>query len=110
MRIAPTRLILTLSSAVVTSLAASVLGGCGGVYYTASAFSAQSRVEEARVLGAETLAPYEYYYAREHLEQAQFEAAEASYSDAANFAETAEEYATKAVQLAQAAHRAAGRP
>ena len=55
------------------------------------------------MLGAETLAPYEYYYAREHLEQAQFEAAEASYSDAAHYAETAEEYASKAVEIARAA-------
>jgi hypothetical protein len=38
------------------------------------------------------------------------EAAEASYSDAAHYAQTADEYAEKAVQLAQAAHRAAGRP
>ncbi len=90
-----------------------LLGGstaCGGVYYAATIGGAQSRLEEARVLGAETLAPYEYYYAKEHLERAQLEAAEASYSDAAHFAETADEYAQKAVQLAQAAHRAAGRP
>ena len=58
--------------------------GCGGMYYAVAVTSASSRVEEARVLGAEQLAPYEYYYAQEHLEQAQFEAAEASYSDAAH--------------------------
>ncbi len=79
--------------------------GCGGVYYAVTVNAAASRVEEARVLGAETLAPYEYYYAREHLEQAQFEAAEASYSDAAHYAETAEEYAAKAVDVARAARR-----
>ncbi len=79
--------------------------GCGGVYYAVTVNAASSRVEEARVLGAETLAPYEYYYAREHLEQAQFEAAEASYSDAAHYAETAEEYAAKAVDVARAARR-----
>ena len=86
------------------------LSACGGVYYAATVNGAASKLEEARVLGADTLAPYEYYYAKEHLEEAQFEAAEASYSDAAHYAETAEEYAEKAVQLAQAAHRAAGRP
>jgi hypothetical protein len=90
--------------------AAIVVTGCGGVYYAAEANGAAWRVEQARVLGAETLAPYEYYYAKEHLEQAQVEASEASYSDAAHFAETAEEYADKAIALAQAAHRAAGRP
>jgi hypothetical protein len=70
---------------------------------------AAARLEYARVVGAESLAPYEYYYAKEHLEQAQIEASQASYSDAANYAETAEEYANKAVELAQAAHRASGR-
>ncbi len=79
--------------------------GCGGMYYAVSMGSASSRVEEARVLGAETTAPYEYYYAREHLLQAEFEAAEASYSDAAHYAETAEEYAAKAVDIARAARR-----
>jgi cyclic lactone autoinducer peptide len=99
---------LGLASLLVGTSAA--LSACGGVYYAATINGAASKLEEARVLGADTLAPYEYYYAKEHLEQAQFEAAEASYSDAANFAETASEYAEKAVQLAQAAHRAAGRP
>jgi Domain of unknown function (DUF4398) len=79
--------------------------GCGGVHYAIAVNSAASRVEEARAVGAEQLAPYEYYYAREHLEQAQVEAAEASYSDAANLAETAEEYARKAIELAQSARR-----
>ena len=78
------------------------------MYYAVEMGSASSRVEEARVLGAETSAPYEYYYAREHLIQAEFEAAEASYSDAAHYAETAEEYAAKAVDVARAARRNAG--
>jgi hypothetical protein len=86
------------------------LPACGGVYYLATVNGAASKLEEARVLGADTLAPYEYYYAKEHLQEAQFEAAEASYSDAAHYAQTAEQYAQKAVELAQAAHRAAGRP
>jgi len=41
----------------------------------------------------------------EHLEQAQVEAAQASYSDAANLADEAEEYASKAIELAQSARR-----
>jgi hypothetical protein len=79
--------------------------GCGGVHYAVAVNSAASRVEEAKAVGAEQLAPYEYYYAKEHLEQAQVEAAEASYSDAANLAEAAEEYARKAIELAQSARR-----
>ena len=83
--------------------------GCGGVYYAASVNGAASRLEHARAIGAETLAPYEYYYAKAHLEQAEIEASEASYGDAAGYAETAEEYAQKAIDLSQTAHKAAGR-
>jgi len=84
----------------------SALSGCGGVQYAVVVNGAASRVEEARAIGAEQLAPYEYYYAKEHLEQAQIEASEASYSDAARLAREAEEYATKAIELAETARRA----
>jgi hypothetical protein len=86
-------------------LASVPLIGCGGVNYAIAVNSAASRVEEAKAVGAEQLAPYEYYYAKEHLEQAQIEAGEASYSDAANLAEEAETYAAKAIELAQTARR-----
>jgi hypothetical protein len=87
------------------ALCALGMTGCGGVHYAIAVNAAAARVEEARAVGAEQLAPYEYYYAKEHLEQAQVEAAEASYSDAANLAEAAEEYATKSIELAQSARR-----
>jgi hypothetical protein len=80
--------------------------GCGGVYYAVEVTGASSRVAEARELGAEQLAPYEYYSAKAHLEQAQVEASEASYSDAANLADEADTYAQKAIEIAQAAHAA----
>jgi hypothetical protein len=89
-------------------LAASLAGallGCGGVHYAININSAHSRLEEAKAVGAEQLAPYEYYYAKEHLEQAQIEASEASYSDAATLADEAEQYANKAIELAQSARR-----
>jgi hypothetical protein len=98
------------SAGILVAVLASFAAGCGGVNYAIAANSAASRLEEARALGAEQLAPYEYYYAKEHLEQAQIEATEASYSDAANLAEMAEEKANQAIQLAQAARRSAGRP
>jgi hypothetical protein len=82
------------------------LPSCGGVNYAIAVSAASSRVEEARAVGAEQLAPYEYYYAKEHLEQAQIEASQASYSDAVNLADEAEEYANKAIDLAQTARRA----
>ena len=92
------------------SLFASVpaLSGCGAVYYSVSVSSAASRVEEAKAEGAERYAPYEYYYAKENLQQAQVESADASYSDAAEYAEVAEEYATKAIQLAHSARQGGG--
>ncbi len=83
--------------------------GCGGVYYAATVNAAASRVEEAREIGAEQLAPYEYYYAKAHLEQAQIEAGEGSYGDAIDFAEAADTYAAKAIDLSQSVHKAAGR-
>ena len=75
--------------------------GCGGVYYAATVNAAANRVEHAREIGAERYAPYEYYFAKEHLRQAQIEASDASYSDAAEYAETAEEYANKAIEFSQ---------
>ena len=81
--------------------------GCGGVHYAVTATTAAGRLAEAREMGAERYAPFEYYYAKAHLEQAQVEAAEASYSDAAHFAETAEEYALKAIETTKKTQREA---
>jgi len=83
--------------------------GCGNAIYAVQVNAASSKVEEAHALGAEQYAPYEYYYAKEHLEKAQSEAAEADYSDAVDLAEASEEYADKAIRLAREAHRGAGR-
>lgn len=89
--------------------AASFGVGCGNTLYAISANSASSKVEEARELGAEEYAPYEYYYAQAHLEKAKREAAEADYGDATNLADEAEEYADKAIRLSRDARRGAGR-
>lgn len=83
--------------------------GCGHALYAIAANSASSKVEEARELGAEQYATYDFYLATEHLHKAQTEASEADYSDAANLAEAAEEHADKAIRLAREAHRGAGR-
>jgi hypothetical protein len=91
--------------AVLMLIATPAVTGCGSVYYTVSANAAQTRLEQARQMGAETRAPYEYYFAREHLRQAQVEASEASYSDAASYAETAELYAQKAIDAIQTAKK-----
>ena len=77
--------------------------------YLVQASSATSRVEEAKELGAEELAPYEYTMAVEHLKKAREEAANADYGDAISFAEISEEHADKAIRLSRDAHRGAGR-
>lgn len=82
---------------------------CGHVAYAIEVSSAAQKLEEARQLGAETLAPYEYYYAREHLKKAQSEAAEADYGDAIDLAAESEQYSERAIRLARGAHRGAGR-
>jgi hypothetical protein len=105
----PSRLkpsLLTMTCSAVLALSAA---GCGNTIYAIQANAASGKLEEARELQAEKYAPYEYYYAREHLEKAQSEASEADYSDAINLAELAEEYADKAINLARDAHRGAGR-
>ena len=95
--------------AVAFGVAGVAAAGCGNTIYAVQVNAASNKVEEAHELGAEQYAPYEYYYAKEHLEKAQTEAAEADYSDAVDLAEASEEYADKAIRLAREAHRGAGR-
>lgn len=83
--------------------------GCVGTIYAVRANSASSNLEEARTLGAEQYAEYEYYLAKAYLEKAMELAAEAEYGDAIEFAGIADENAEKAVELARGAHRGAGR-
>ncbi|MEB2311418.1 MAG: DUF4398 domain-containing protein [Polyangiaceae bacterium] len=85
------------------------LSACGNTLYAIQANAASSKLEEAKELGAEKYAPYEYYYAREHLAKASEEAAEADYGDATDLAAASEEHADKAIQLTREAHREAGR-
>lgn len=77
------------------------------MHYAVVVTGASGRLAEAREMGAEQQAPFEYYYAKAHLEQAQVEAASASYSDAAKYAETADEYALKAIEQTKQKQREA---
>jgi hypothetical protein len=92
-----------------TGLCLASLSGCGGVIYSFKATSAASSLETAEALGAERYAPYEYWYAYEHLWKAMEEAATADYGDAIDFADTADDYAEKAIKLSKDAHQAGGR-
>ncbi|MBN2195137.1 MAG: DUF4398 domain-containing protein [Polyangiaceae bacterium] len=83
------------------------LPGCGNAVYAIAATSASRNLEQAREVGAESLAPYEFYYAEEHLEKAQSEAAEADYGDARILAHESKTYAKKAIEVAHTSRRGA---
>jgi len=87
-----------------------MLPGCGSVYYAINVNAAEAKLEQAREMGAEKAAPYEYYYAKEHLHEARVHASEASYGDAANMAETAETYAQKAIDKVSSTKRGTDEP
>jgi hypothetical protein len=83
--------------------------GCGGFFYAIYAGGATSKLETAQQLGAEKYAPYEYYYAKEHLQKAMEEAAAADYGDAIDLADEADKFAEKAIALSKQGHEGAGR-
>lgn len=85
------------------------LPGCGSALYAITANGAQTKLDTAHALGAEKYAPYEYYYAYEHLQKAMEEASSADYGDAMNLADEADTYAEKAIVLSKQAHEGAGR-
>ena len=73
--------------------------GCGNSLYAMRANAAAIKLEEARTMGAQQRAPYEYTLA---------EAAEADYSDAFNLANSAYDYADQAVQRCELTQPQAG--
>jgi hypothetical protein len=75
--------------------------GCGNAIYVSRITQASDEVARAEQLGAAARAPYEYYFALEHLRKARTEAMEADYGDAIRLAESAYDYASRAVQVAQ---------
>lgn len=85
------------------------LGGCGPMIYSVNVMPASRVVHQAEEAGAAEYAPYEYYYARAHLEQARHDAGEAAYQDAIHNAKVAEEYGVKARDLARRRMREQGR-
>ncbi|MBK9264088.1 MAG: DUF4398 domain-containing protein [Polyangiaceae bacterium] len=87
----------------------SVGTGCGGSIYAITSSGAASKIEAAEALGAERHAPYEFWYAKEHLQKAMEEAATADYGDAIKFASIAEEKAERAIMLSKQAHEGSGR-
>jgi hypothetical protein len=98
-----------LSRGLALLFAAPLCVACGNAWYAIQLSSASSKLAEARELGAEQYAPYEYYMAKEHLEKARTEASEADYGDATDLSEAAADYAEKAISLSRQAQRGAGR-
>jgi Domain of unknown function (DUF4398) len=103
------RALTKLACAVTAALCLFGTSGCGGFFYAIYAGGATSKIETAQQLGAEKYAPYEYYYAKEHLLKAMEEASSAQYGDAIDLASEAEKSADKAITLSKAAHEGAGR-
>ena len=86
------------------------LAGCGNTLYAIQANAASSKLEEARELGAEKYAPYEYYYAqRAPREGADAKRPRRTTATRSTSPRSPEEYADKAIRLAREAHRGAGR-
>jgi hypothetical protein len=83
-----------------TAAALSLLG-CGNALYAVRVTRASEELARAEQLDAARKAPYEYYYALEHLRKARTEAAEADYGDAIALAIAAYDYASRAIQVAQ---------
>ena len=81
------------------ALGLSMLSGCGPVLYTVHSNAAEEKLKQARDANARWFAPFEYYFAEAHLQQAEVEAAEAEYEDAIKDAETAEEYSVRALSI-----------
>ena len=90
---------LVWSPAVVGLIA--LLGACGPTHFSIHSVSASRHVEQARHMGAETLAPYEFRMAVSHLDKAREEAGKAEYHDAVKLARIANEQAQKAVVVAR---------
>lgn len=84
--------------AVVTLVLAS---GCAPTVYSVHVLPAARVVEEAEQAGAAEHAPYEYYFARAHLEQARHAAAESAYQDAIRYAKVAAEHGRLAQRRAR---------
>ena len=84
--------------------------GCGGALYAMRESEASEAVTHAEQLDAPAMAPYEYYFALEHLRKARSEAAEGDYGDAERLATTARDQARRAAALARASVSSSAAP
>ncbi|MBX3268876.1 MAG: DUF4398 domain-containing protein [Sandaracinaceae bacterium] len=94
---------------VALAAAVTAFAACGPSLYTFNVIPASQAVEQARQANAPDHAPYEFFIAEAYLDKAREEAAEANYQDAVRFAERANEFGTKARDLARRRMREQGR-
>jgi hypothetical protein len=88
---------------------ACIVAACGPTLYTVNGISASSAVAQAREANAAEHAPYEYFYAQAYLDKASEESGEGNYQDAIRFAERANEFGSKARDMARRRMRELGR-
>jgi hypothetical protein len=72
--------------------------GCGNSVYLVRVSQAEEAFEEAKSLGAEESAPYEYYSAKLRIEEARRQAAQAEYGNAAHLSREARGYSVLAIE------------
>ncbi len=77
--------------------------GCGNSLYLVQVSRAERNFQEAKELGAERYAPYEYYSAKVRLEEAKRQAAEAEYGNASDLSDEATEFSSKAIVISKKA-------
>ncbi len=93
----------------VTLCLAALTVSCGPVQYSHYILQATGIMAEAEEAQAEEEAPYEYTYAREHLDQARREVGYSDFQEAVKCARVAREYGEKARDIAIRARREKGR-
>lgn len=88
-------------AAAASVLIACAASGCGPVLYQSAVSKAEGALVSARENNAHWYAPYEYHYAQANLDKAYEEASRAEYEDAMNFAKAAQDYAGRALRIAE---------
>lgn len=94
---------------IATLVLAALAMSCGPVQYSHYIMQATGILAEAEEADAEEQAPYEFTYAREHLDQARREVGYSDYQEAVKCARIAHEYGEKARDIALRARREKGR-
>jgi len=82
---------------------------CGPVHYSVHVIRASAALAEAEESNAAEMAPYEFYYADEHMKQARREVGYSDFQAAAKCAKIATEYGNKATSISNRRRQEEGR-